>query len=233
MRELITDKFRGGLYRTHFYLYGKVEVCHGPDEYNELSDDFETLADVYIKYSDGRDCAFGLRIRDTALCALRRKQEEQKRTVLPMLPALVALLDESQPSQRCTCQNAPMIGGGEADHRDVFDESPDHATTVDSFREQSASPLWCPHQRLLPQQSSFRRCPRNDRRDRRFIQRQIFLRKLHERGENCPCGARQPTHYSNFTYVICRGLAGMLAGFWPADGRLLAGCWPVGLEYFA
>jgi hypothetical protein len=144
------EKFRGGLYRRHFYLYAKVEVCHGPDEYHELSDDFETLADVYAKYSDGRDCAFGLRIRDTALCALRHKEKEQKHTVLPMSAALIALLDESQPSQRCTCQNAPMIGGGEADHRDVFGESPDHATTVDSFREKSA--------------------------------RQIFLRKLHERG---------------------------------------------------
>ncbi len=115
------------------------------DELNELSDDLETLADVYIKYSDGRDCAFAIRIRDTALCALRRQEEEeQKRTSVPMLPALVTLLDEPQPSQRCTCQNAPMISGLEADHRDVLNESPNNARTVDSFREQSARQIFLP-----------------------------------------------------------------------------------------
>ncbi len=49
-----------------------------------------------------------------------------------MVSSLVALLDESDGGRRCIYQ----IGGGEPNHVDVFNDSPDdNAVSVDSFRE--------------------------------------------------------------------------------------------------
>ena len=84
--------------------------------------------------NNGRDCDFALQIMATALCALRWKQEQQAGTDLPMSAALVALLDESEAGRGCMCQ----IGGDEAEHQDVFTDSPEHAGTLDSFRESAS-----------------------------------------------------------------------------------------------
>ena len=134
LKEAIREFFNGGLYRIHYYLFLRVAVIAGYDSSPQLFCDFDTLEDVWSNQNNGRDCDFALRIRTTALCALRWKQEQQAGTNLPMSAALVALLDESDAGRGCMCQ----VGGHEAEHQDVFTDSPEHEGTLDSFRESAS-----------------------------------------------------------------------------------------------
>ncbi len=107
----------------------------GGDLYPRVRCDFDTIDETFTLLNSGRDCDFALQMRDTAVCALRLKQGEQANTELPMLPALVSLLDEWDCGGRCICQ----MSGGEPSHRDVFDDSPDdNYSSVDSFKERAA-----------------------------------------------------------------------------------------------
>lgn len=133
LKEAIRDRFGGALYRIHFFIMLRVEMAEGPDVYKDLNDDFETLDGVWMKYNHWRDCDFAIRIRDTAVCSLRLKQQAQANTALPMSPDLIRLLDESDCGRGCVCQ----LGALEPNHVDVFEQSPDHAVSVDSHKEHS------------------------------------------------------------------------------------------------
>ena len=97
----------------------RVANVVGGDLYHMVRCDFDTIDNVYTLQNSGRACDFALRMRDTAVCALRLKQGVQANTRLSMLPALISLLDEWDSGRRCICQ----LGGGEPNHADVFDDS--------------------------------------------------------------------------------------------------------------
>ena len=120
------------MYRVHFYLFVKVQVVDGYDIHTEVLCDFMTIEEVWNRFSDARESSFAIRIRNTASCALRLKQQKQAHTALPMSPNLIALLDEHDNGVRCVCHRA----GEEPNHVDMFDQSPDFPEgSVDAFHE--------------------------------------------------------------------------------------------------
>ena len=109
-----------------------MHLVVGHDISTEVPCDFMTIEDVWNQFSDSREASFAIRIRDTAVCALRLKQEKQAHTALPMPPFLIALLNECSNEGRCVCN----MHGGESNHVDVFDQSPDHpGGFIDAFHE--------------------------------------------------------------------------------------------------
>ena len=97
---------------------------------------FQSINDVWMMLNDSKVCGFAIRIRSTAVCALRLKQDRQKNTALPMCPHLIALLDESDCGHLCMCSYGDRGNRVETNHIDVFHGGP--MTAVDEAREEMA-----------------------------------------------------------------------------------------------
>ena len=118
--------------RVRYNFFLKVDSAFGPDLFKEVPDDFDTLEEVWMKLNDSREADFAIRIRAPAICALRRKQDKQGRTALPMDPHLIALLHEVQGNTLCLCQ---FQGSDAHDHVDVYEGSNYLGTSVDESKK--------------------------------------------------------------------------------------------------